>query len=241
LLVCSIYDRATTAVADGDRAAMFTKYIAKAEEYFGATKTRDIYAKAIEALPDKEAKDFCLKFAALEKRLGEIDRARAILVHGSQFCDPRTEAQFWEEWQKFEAAHGNPDTYREVLRIKRSVAAQFSSVNVATQELLAQAEELKKKEKELKERAAAAIAATTSDTHKRKRERPANWDEEGGAIVDKDDEPLPAGPAESEDDEDELEQKALPSSLFGDSSAADSDRPPVSGALNLFKRQKPVE
>ena len=51
---CSIYDRATRAVADEDRFDMFMTYAAKAEEYYGVTKTRDIFEKAIEVLPEKE-------------------------------------------------------------------------------------------------------------------------------------------------------------------------------------------
>lgn len=31
----------------------------------------------------------CLRFADLEKKLGEIDRARAVYAHCSQICDPR--------------------------------------------------------------------------------------------------------------------------------------------------------
>ena len=38
----------------------------------------------------------CLKFATMEKSLGEIDRAREIYKHTSQFCDPRKEAEFWK-------------------------------------------------------------------------------------------------------------------------------------------------
>jgi hypothetical protein len=33
-----------------------------------------------------------LRYADLERKLGEIDRARAILSHGSQLCDPRVRA-----------------------------------------------------------------------------------------------------------------------------------------------------
>lgn len=33
---------------------MFLTYIAKVEEYYGVTKTRDVFEKAIETLPDKE-------------------------------------------------------------------------------------------------------------------------------------------------------------------------------------------
>ena len=31
----------------------------------------------------------CLRYAELETKLGEIDRARAIYIHGSQMSDPR--------------------------------------------------------------------------------------------------------------------------------------------------------
>lgn len=31
----------------------------------------------------------CLQYAQLETKLGEIDRARAVYSHGSQFSDPR--------------------------------------------------------------------------------------------------------------------------------------------------------
>jgi hypothetical protein len=32
----------------------------------------------------------------VERRLGEVDRARAIYGHAAQFCDPRVEAAFWQ-------------------------------------------------------------------------------------------------------------------------------------------------
>jgi pre-mRNA-splicing factor SYF1 len=120
-----IYERATRAVSDEDRSDMFDFYITKSASNFGLTSTRPIYERAIAALPDKEAKDMCLKFAAMERRLGEIDRARAIYGHASQFADPRMAKDFWDVWEKFEIAHGNEDTFKEMLRVKRSVAAQF--------------------------------------------------------------------------------------------------------------------
>ena len=120
-----IYERATRAVSDEDRKEMFNFYITKSATNFGLTSTRPIYETAIAALPDKEAKDMCLKFADMEKRLGEIDRARAIYGHASQFCDPRTTPAFWSKWEAFEVQHGNEDTFREMLRIKRSVQAQY--------------------------------------------------------------------------------------------------------------------
>ena len=63
----------------------------------------------------------------MERKLGEIDRARAIYAHASQFCDPRTNQNFWAEWNTFEIETGSEDTFREMLRIKRSVQAQFNT------------------------------------------------------------------------------------------------------------------
>jgi len=107
-----IYERATRAVSDEDRFEMFEFYLAKSASGFGITSTRPIYEKAIEVLPDKEAKEMCLRFADMERRIGEIDRARAIYAHGSQFADPRTSPAYWEVWHGFEVKHGNEDTFK---------------------------------------------------------------------------------------------------------------------------------
>ena len=137
-----IYERATRAVADEDRADMFNFYITKSASNFGLPSTRPIYERAITVLPDSEAKDMCLKFADMEKRLGEIDRARAIYGHASQFCDPRTNPDFWSKWEQFEVQHGNEDTYKEMLRIKRSVQAQYNTdVNFIASQALARGQQ----------------------------------------------------------------------------------------------------
>lgn len=133
-----IYERATRAVSDEDRADMFNFYITKSASNFGLPSTRPIYEHAIAALPDSDARDMCLKFADMEKRLGEIDRARAIYGHASQFCDPRTSPTFWSKWEAFEVQHGNEDTFKEMLRIKRSVQAQYNTdVNFIASQALA--------------------------------------------------------------------------------------------------------
>ncbi|KAJ3728765.1 hypothetical protein C8R42DRAFT_654816 [Lentinula raphanica] len=123
----SIYERATQVVADEDRFEMFTIYIAKATANYGLPAIRPIYERALEVLPDRQTAEMCLRFAALERKLGEIDRARAIYAHASQFCDPRVNPQFWSEWNAFEYETGSEDTFREMLRIKRSVQAQFNT------------------------------------------------------------------------------------------------------------------
>ena len=56
----------------------------------------------------------------------------AILFYiGAQFCDPSatTGATYWGEWEEFELQFGNPDTYREMLRVKRTVAGKFAQSN----------------------------------------------------------------------------------------------------------------
>ena len=106
---------------------MYTFYIAKVAANFGLAATRPVYEQAIEALPDRQTAQMCLRFAALERKLGEIDRARAIYAHASQFCDPRVNPRFWAEWNSFEIETGSEDTFREMLRIKRSVQAQFNT------------------------------------------------------------------------------------------------------------------
>ncbi|KAI6704992.1 hypothetical protein NL676_007954 [Syzygium grande] len=78
-----VYDQATKAVPSNEKLAMYEIYIARAAEIFKVPKTREIYEQAIEngGLPDKDGKAMCLKYAELEKSLGEIDRARGIYVH----------------------------------------------------------------------------------------------------------------------------------------------------------------
>ncbi|EFJ24307.1 hypothetical protein SELMODRAFT_232369 [Selaginella moellendorffii] len=122
-----IYDRATKAVLDGEKLSVYDIYIARAAEIYGVPKTRDIYEEAIQSgLPDKDAKLMCLKFAELERTLGEIDRARAIYIYASQMADPRSDTEVWSKWHDFEVTHGNHDTFKEMLRIKRSVHASYT-------------------------------------------------------------------------------------------------------------------
>ena len=76
----------------------------------------------------------------MERKLGEIDRARAVYSHASQICDPRVAPQFWQIWKEFEIKHGNEDTVREMLRIKRSVQAMYNTqVNFMSSQMLAAA------------------------------------------------------------------------------------------------------
>lgn len=53
---------------------VFNIYIKRAAEIYGIPKTRQIYEKAIEVLPENNTREICLRFADMETKLGEIDR-----------------------------------------------------------------------------------------------------------------------------------------------------------------------
>lgn len=67
---------------------MYRLYIRKVEEFYGITKTRAIYERAVsELLSNNTTLDngggqvssvsaLCVEFADMERKLGEIDRAR---------------------------------------------------------------------------------------------------------------------------------------------------------------------
>ncbi|XP_055839821.1 pre-mRNA-splicing factor syf1 homolog [Episyrphus balteatus] len=132
----AVYNRATTAVKPEEMFDMFNIFIKKAADIYGLPKTREIYERAIEVLPEERMRDMCVRFAEMETKLGEIDRARTIYAHCSQVCDPRTTAEFWQTWKEFEVRHGNEDTMREMLRIKRAVQATYNTqVNMMAAQL----------------------------------------------------------------------------------------------------------
>jgi pre-mRNA-splicing factor SYF1 len=134
--VINVYERAVSAVQESDMFDMFNLYIKKAAEIYGIARTRPIYEKAIEMLPEAKAREMCVRFSEMETKLGEIDRARVIYSHCSQMCDPRVTQDFWQQWKDFEIRHGNEDTMREMLRIKRSVQATFNTqVNMMTAQI----------------------------------------------------------------------------------------------------------
>ncbi|GLU23081.1 hypothetical protein SLE2022_391130 [Rubroshorea leprosula] len=72
----------------------------------------------------------CLKYAELEKSLGEIDRSRCLYNYASQFADPCTDGDFWNKWHVFEVQHGDEDTFREMLKTKRTVSASYTQASL---------------------------------------------------------------------------------------------------------------
>ena len=147
-----IYDQALTKMKSAsDKIEVLDIYVKRAMDFFGVGKVRSIYEKIIEddddddddndddgttkkkkkknRLDDNSTKIICVKYAELEVSLGEIDRARALYTHASQFSNPAQDGTFWGQWNDFEVKNGNEDTFRDMLRVKRSVAASFSQMH----------------------------------------------------------------------------------------------------------------
>ncbi|XP_015888127.3 uncharacterized protein LOC107423123 [Ziziphus jujuba] len=263
-----VYHEATKAVPNNEKLSMYEIYIARAAEIFGVPKTREIYEQAIESgLPDKDVKTMCLKYAELEKSLGEIDRARGIYVFASQFSDPRSDPDFWNKWHEFEVQHGNEDTFREMLRIKRSVQASYSQTHFILPEYLMQKDQRldldeakdKLKQAGLPEDEMAAlerqlIPAANDTTTAKDSSRKVGFvsagvqpEADGGiTTTNREDIELPEG-SDSEDDERvEIAQKDVPDAVFGDlaqkrkdaEAPTDKDGESRLGALERLKRQK---
>ncbi|CAJ2634310.1 unnamed protein product [Trifolium pratense] len=232
-----VYDQATKAVPNNEKLSMYEIYIARAAEIFGVPKTREIYEQAIESgLPDKDVKTMCLKYAELERSLGEIERARGIYVFASKFADPRSDPDFWNKWHEFEVQHGNEDTFREMLRIKRSVSASYSQTHFILPEYLMQKDQTvnldeakdKLKEAGIPEDEMAALerqlapAADKAVTKERKVgfvSAGVESQSDGGIKTNTNHEEIEL-PEENDSDEDdgdniEITQKDVPSAVFG--------------------------
>lgn len=122
-----VLDRMVAAVRPGEKYECYSIYIAKVAGLLGITKTRAIFEAALQKLSEDEIIRIALKYSELEKNLGEIDRARAVYIYASQFTDPKDDSDgLWAVWEGFEVQFGSKDSYKEYLRIKRSVMAKFS-------------------------------------------------------------------------------------------------------------------
>jgi pre-mRNA-splicing factor SYF1 len=128
----SVYKDMCDNVPSADKYIAYQLFITKTIKYLGVPATRDIYQDAIEKLAKVNVSlvvKMCIDFAKMEVGLNQIARARAIFVYGAQSADPRRLPEYWKAWNDFEIAHGNEDTFREMLRVKRSVEAAFSTIN----------------------------------------------------------------------------------------------------------------
>merc|ERR1712086_795081 len=122
------------------------------------------------------------------------------MMHGAQFCDPRAssgaEGDYWEQWHAFEVSHGNEDTFREMLRVKRSVHLQFTEISFHASDVADAG-------------AAADELAAANEMEKLEQEAP--------------EEPEIEEPKQPEvlqnPEEDDIDRKEIPAAVFGDATA----------------------
>ena len=124
----SVYQSMCKRVPEEERLTAYRLFIAKTKKFHGVTAARDVYQSAVSELKEEDSANLCLDFAKVETSLHEFDRARAIYVYGAQMADPRRLPEFWKQWNDFEVENGSEDTFREMLRVKRSVETAFSTV-----------------------------------------------------------------------------------------------------------------
>lgn len=132
-----IFSKAVKEVLDSEKVQVFFVYMQKTCDYFGIFKMRKLFEEVFDSLTvPSHVIEIGKKFANIEKKLGEIDRARAIYGYVSQFCDPRKsdEEEFWKVWHDFEVYHGNEDTFREMMRIKRTVITKYAGAGILIEE-----------------------------------------------------------------------------------------------------------
>lgn len=135
----SVYERATHIVPVANRLDSYRLYIKKIAVAYGLERTRTVYESAIAILDDNSCRKLCIEFAETEKNLGDLDRARAIFQHGCQFANPKREPDYWVKWKSFEEAHGNEETFRDMLRMKRTIDTKYAQINYAALDAIAAA------------------------------------------------------------------------------------------------------
>ena len=76
--------------------------------------------------------EVAVRYAAMESQAKCYDRARKIFTACSAKQHPSTPSgeAFWSTWERFEAAHGDVETFEEAQRLKRNVVARFSKQQV---------------------------------------------------------------------------------------------------------------
>jgi len=128
------YERLAKAASEDQKVEMYLLAVAKAQEFVGMARVRKIFDAAVRDCEEfANLREICVRFAEKETQLGEIDRARAIYTQGAQFADPRTVNSFWKKFSDFEVDHGNEETFREMLRVKRATQVRFQETNYSLQ------------------------------------------------------------------------------------------------------------
>ena len=223
-----VYDKACLNINnDKDKQEMYHIYINRAADLFGITKTREIYEKAIQNLNQNLLPDICLSYISLELKLSEIDRARVIFQYGAQFANPKKFEYFWNKWHEFEVSFGNEDTFKEMLRIRRSVDVQYTQISLEINDKQETEKEKEKKElSQLQQMEQNALLIQKAQENIEKNDHDPNEIDIDLDVDDVDN--------DNHDNELDLTQQEIPSALYTQSSSSSSTK---LGALDRFNNK----
>ncbi|SPJ11555.1 pre-mRNA-splicing factor SYF1, putative [Plasmodium sp. DRC-Itaito] len=123
----SIYKEAIPFLEEPDKIKFYKIFISKVSRAYGIQKAREAFEEAIQTLSDDSARQLCMIYIDMEYKLNEYERVRALYIYTAQYTNPLLYVDFYKNWREFEALHGNENTFREMIRIKRSVLNIFSN------------------------------------------------------------------------------------------------------------------
>ncbi|CRH02786.1 pre-mRNA-splicing factor SYF1, putative [Plasmodium relictum] len=123
----SIYKEAIPFLEENDKIKFYKIFISKVSKSYGIHKAREAFEEAIQILKDDDAREICMLYIDMEYKLNEYERVRALYIYTAQFTNPLAHSDFYQAWREFEALHGNEYTFRDMIRIKRSVLNIFSN------------------------------------------------------------------------------------------------------------------
>ena len=84
-----VYDRAMREFVQPEhKFQILNLSLAKTAKYHGLAKARELFERAFTLVSGADLIQVGLRFAKLERKLGEMDRARNIYAHLAQFCNP---------------------------------------------------------------------------------------------------------------------------------------------------------
>ncbi|EDO14509.1 hypothetical protein Kpol_286p2 [Vanderwaltozyma polyspora DSM 70294] len=104
-----------------DKISLWDLAIEKTRKLLGTMSLRPIYEKCILSLPNSRVIPYIINFCKVEEELNEIYRAREILTFGSKLLPPSKNEDLWNYWDKFELNHGDKSTYKEMLKLKKTL------------------------------------------------------------------------------------------------------------------------
>lgn len=75
--------------------------------------------------------EFVLEFIKFEDSQLEYGRVRQLYTYVTELASPKLLQSTWASWEKFELDHGNVDTYKVMLKLKRKVNKLFADKPIA--------------------------------------------------------------------------------------------------------------